>query len=131
MPITGKQTSPSPKYPNRRALFTALIRQLIETDEAGAFITFEGRTTQGWCHDVLFGKGPIAQIGLRDQQTMCLNLAKQRIEELPPLPATWPQEKRMWVVNREDTEALINWLCCYFAAVSGADNLKTVGFVES
>jgi hypothetical protein len=125
------QTSPSTDYPSRRDLFNALIRQLYEKYDAGAVITFEGRTTQGWCHDVLLGRGPFVQIQMRDQQTMLLNLARQKLEDLPPLPATWPQEKRMWLVNREDTEALINWLCRYFTAVSGGDNLKTAGFIES
>lgn len=107
------------------------MRQLYNDAEPEAVVTIESRTTNGWAHDVLFGKGPWIQIQLRrDLQSVYLNLGKKRPAGAPDVPATWPQEKnRMWVVKREETESLVDWMCRWFTALSGADNLRTVGFM--
>lgn len=128
--ITRTQSSPTAQHPTRAHLFAALLVQLRERDDPGAWIHIDSRTSKGWIHDVLFRKAPWLEVASRDASSVFLNLGRRRTEDLPAIPSGWAEEKGMYAVPYAEAERLVAWMCDYFRRLTGADDTKTSGSIQ-
>jgi hypothetical protein len=126
---TRRIASGTPGHPTPRHVIKALLDRLIEENVHTAWAHFDVLPEGGWLRYLLISTVPWVEVGLADEQSLLLNLGKQK--DYPPLPEKWPQDGNgLWTVPVTDIEELIEWADNYLVAASENRSYRVLGWIE-
>jgi hypothetical protein len=78
----------------------------------------------------LFGKAPWVEVQYRDEESMFLNLGRKPPAAMPVMPASWREEKRMWIVLWQEADRLAEWINRFLTTASGTTDYGASAYIE-